>query len=132
MFDSATVWVVQASDSARLTAEIADSRRKQEVGLSGRPSLGHDHAMLFEFDAERSGDDGFWMVGTKMPLDIAFMDGAGVIRKILGMDVCDEAHAVDDCPGYFPGVPYWSALEVERGWFAEQGLGVGAHLGIIR
>ncbi len=131
-FDSATVWVVQGTDSARLTAEIADSRRKQEIGLSGRPSLEPDHAMLFMFDAERSGEEGFWMVDTKMPLDIAFMDAAGVIRKVLEMDVCNEAHPTDECPGYFPGVPYWSALEVRRGWFAERGFGVGARVGTAR
>lgn len=129
-FDTAAVWVVRGADSSRLAVEVADSRRKQEVGLSGRSSLAPDAGMLFVFDVERSGEDGFWMVGTRMPLDIAFMDDGGVIKKLLQMDVCEEADGVDACPGYFPGVPYRSALEVNRGWFAKRGLGVGAHVRI--
>lgn len=127
-FDTAAVWVVHGSDSSRLSVEVADSRRKQELGLSGRSALAPDAGMLFVFDTERSGEDGFWMVGTRIPLDIAFMDDAGVIRKILQMDVCEEAGGVDACPGYFPGVPYRSALEVNQGWFAKRGVGVGARV----
>lgn len=126
-FESAELWVVQGTDSTRLYVDVADSQREQEVGLSGRSFLPRDGGMLFVFDEERSGEDGFWMVGTQVPLDIAFMDEGGVIRKILEMAVCEEPEA-DDCPGYFPGVSYRSALEVHRGWFAAHGVQAGARV----
>jgi uncharacterized protein len=128
-FDSTRVWVVQGTDSTRLSVEVARSEREYEVGLSGRASLDPDRGMLFEFHAMRSGDDGFWMLDTLVPLDIAFMDERGVIVRILSMDVCDAPNPDEDCPGYFPRVPYASALEVGRGWFAAHGIAVGARVG---
>jgi uncharacterized protein len=130
-FDTAAVWIVQGTDSARLNVEVADTRHEQEVGLSGRDSLDPAWGMLFRFAETRSGDEGFWMVGTAMPLDVAFMDGAGVIRKILGMDVCHASDPVDECPGYFPGIPYVAALEVNRGWLRARNLDVGAHVRVV-
>jgi len=87
--------------------------------------------MLFEFDRPRSGDDGFWMWRTRIPLDIAFVDEAGVILVILGMDVC-ESDDLESCPGYFSGVRYVAALETNRGWFSRNGIDVGARVIVVR
>jgi uncharacterized membrane protein (UPF0127 family) len=87
--------------------------------------------MLFLFDPPRGADEGFWMWRTRMSLDIAFIDGAGVILEILGMDPC-RAASQDDCPGYFSAAPYAAALEMSRGWFARRGVGPGASVRVER
>ena len=124
-FDSAVAWVRQGADSARLEIEVAASREQHEVGLAGRSSLPADGGMLFLFDPPRSAEDGFWMWRTSFPLDIAFIDDGGTIRRVLAMEPCTAA-SQSDCPGYFPDLPYASALEVNRGWFTRNGVGVGS------
>lgn len=131
-FARADAWVVQGADTFPLLVEIARTDAEQEVGLSGRPSLDARVGMVFEFDEVRSGDDGFWMWRTLIPLDVAFVDDAGVIRRILGMEPCEADAERSSCPGYFPGVEYTAALEVNRGWFAAHGVAVGARLSWTR
>lgn len=131
-FDTATVWVRTQADSVSLLVEVARTEAQQEIGLSGRPSLDPDSGMLFAFDGLRSGDDGFWMWGTSFPLDIAFMDEGGLIKRVLSMDVCDVEGGEESCPGHFPGVEHESALEVNRGWFEANGVGVGARVRVAR
>jgi hypothetical protein len=124
-FGSAEVWVRQGADSARLVVEVARSLQQQALGLMDRPSLAPEAGMLFVFEEPRSA--GFWMWRTLMPLDVAFMDEAGIVRSILTLDPC-EGRDSDDCPEHRPGVEYFSALEVNAGWFARHGLGVGARV----
>ncbi len=131
-FDTATVWIHQNSDSTRILVEIASSEGQHEMGLSGRLALDAESGMLFEFDRPRSGDDGFWMLGTRVPLDIAFVDEAGVIRRILGMELCEAGADQGTCPGYFPEVGYVAALETNHGWFANKGIEVGARVTVVR
>jgi uncharacterized membrane protein (UPF0127 family) len=88
--------------------------------------------MLFVFGEPKGGDDGFWMFDTSFALDIAFIDEGGVVRRILQMEPCPASAREDDCPGYFPEVPYTSALEVKRGWLARNGIAVGARVGLAR
>ena len=128
---SATVWIVQDGDSARVRAEVAATAAQHERGLTGRSTLAADAGMLFVFDGPRSADDGFWMHGTLVPLDLAFIDAHGVVVRVLTMELC-ETDDPDDCPGYFPGVPYATALEVNRGWFRAHGLGEGAVVRVVR
>ena len=124
-FDSAAVWLRQGADSTRAVVEVAASRAQHEVGLAGRTSLDPDAGMLFLFDPPRPPDEGFWMWRTPIPLDIAFIDANGAILRILEMEPC-TAPSQDDCPGYFAEAPYAAALEMSRGWFARNGIRVGA------
>lgn len=108
---------------ARVTAEVADTPEERRRGLMGRTSLEADTGMLFLFEESTSG--GFWMKDTLIPLSIAFMrsaEGAGFrVVAILEMEPCEA----DPCPTYEPGTSYDAALEVNQGWFAETGVGVG-------
>jgi len=124
-FDTASVWIQGQGDPVHLLVEVADDERRQSLGLMYRDSLDRDSGMLFVHDADQEASRGFWMWRTRIPLDIAFIDGDGVIRRILSMEPCPLTYA-DDCPAYVPGVPYRYALEVNRGWFEARGVGVGA------
>jgi hypothetical protein len=120
-FDTARVWI-RAADSAGLLVEVSRTAAQRSFGLMSRPFLDPESGMLFLYDSAQVGSSGFWMFRTKMPLDIAFMDSAGVIGKVLSMEPCQSELYAAACPTYAPGVDYWSALEVNRGWFAEHGV----------
>lgn len=102
----ATVWV-----------EIADDPAERERGLMMRRKLDEDHGMLFVF--ESSSRQSFWMRNTLIPLSIAYMDDRGEILEIHDMFPLDRSAVVSQSES----VRY--ALEVNRGWFARRGIGVG-------
>ncbi|SER82171.1 hypothetical protein SAMN04487958_103158 [Vreelandella subterranea] len=108
----------------RLDVELADTLAERQRGLMQREHLPAKRGMLFVFDNERSANNGFWMYQTLIPLDIAFIDAAGRIVAIDTMQPC-ESSSPADCPSYAPGAAYHAALEVNAGYFAERGIGVG-------
>lgn len=123
-FEMAEIWLVTGQDSISLRVEVAATPAQAERGLMDRAELNPGRGMLFLFDEPRAADDGFWMWRTPIPLDLAVLDQEGRISAILGMDPCD-APDPEGCTPYIPGVPHWAALEVPRGWFARNGVGVG-------
>ena len=129
-FDSTRVAIHTAADTIILRVEVARSEEEQRHGLMERTSLPPDAGMLFVYDAPRDSLSGFWMFRTRIPLDIAFIDSTGAIVSIQSMQPC----ASPDprwCKGYVAGVSYQSALEVNRGFFLERGIGVGSKVEII-
>ncbi len=102
--------------SETLWVEIASTPAERMVGLMFRDSLPENHGMLFIFDTPQILK--FWMKNTLIPLDIAFIDEAGVIIDIQAMEPLDTTLHVSP-----KAVPY--ALEVNRGWFKRHGIGVG-------
>ncbi len=126
-FDSAAVSIITASDTIQVKAEVADSDDERGYGLMDRAKLDENGGMLFVYDAEQDSGSGFWMFRTKVPLDIAFADSAGVIRVILQMDPCERIQP-ELCRGYSPGAAYNTALEVNRGFFARHGIAPGARI----
>lgn len=123
-FDTARVSVVGDGDTSRLLVEVARTEEQRGFGLMVRPELDPGSGMLFVYDSVQPSEAGFWMWRTRMPLDIAYVDGAGRIVSIRQMAPCESPYA-QDCPQYSPGEPYRSALEVNQGWFEEHGFGVG-------
>lgn len=123
-FDTARAWVDTGTDSVPLLVEVAETDEQRRYGLSRRPSLDSVSGMVFLYDSVRPDTTGFWMWRTRIPLDIAYLDGAGRILAVRAMDPCD----VPDpglCRSYPAGVEYRAALEVNRGWFARHGVGPG-------
>lgn len=116
-FATARIEVVGAGGAALpLTVELADTAERRGRGLMFRQSLDEDAGMLFLFPSETRA--GFWMQDTYVPLSIAFIDEAGVIREIQEMaPLTTELHV--------PTSAYRWALEVNQEWFAEHGVGVG-------
>lgn len=127
-FDTATAWLSSGSDSLKLLVEVAATTGQQSFGLMERPSLDPSSGMVFPFDSVQAPDAGFWMYRTRVPLDIAFMDSVGTVVAILQMEPCEFDIVPSGCRTYRPGVPYWSTLEVNRGWFQANGMGVGARV----
>lgn len=127
-FDTTFAWVHTETDSTRLLLELAASLSQQQFGMMTRPTLDAESGMLFVYDSAQAPENGFWMHRTIVPLDIAFLDRGNMILSILSMDPCPSPNP-QYCPTYPPGIRYWSALEVNRGWFQRHGIGVG---GVVR
>jgi uncharacterized membrane protein (UPF0127 family) len=86
-----------------------------------RESLDINSGMLFIFDevAEQS----FHMRETKIPLDIAFITEEGIIESIKKLEPFDESSVASNGD-------VLCALEVNRGWFAENNVEVGDEIDI--
>ena len=99
-----------------LEIEIPNNIRDFNLGLMFRESLDVNSGMLFVFDevAEQS----FHMTETKIPLDIAFIREDGTIESIKELEPFDENPVSSDGE-------VLCALEVNRGWFAENNVEVG-------
>ena len=122
-FDSSAVRLVSGKDTIRLMAELAVTPDQRTMGLMERRHLADDHAMLFVYDSTQPPTAGFWMFRTRIPLDIAFLDSAGVVRSTRTMVPCETVIA-QGCPTYAPDVPYRYALEVSSGLLQRRGIAV--------
>ena len=101
---------------AELQAEYAVTAPERARGLMERTQLAANRGMLFRFDDFRR--HCLWMKDTPLPLSAAFMDEAGRIVDLIDLEPLSEAIRCSREPARY-------ALEVNRGWFAEQGIGVG-------
>jgi uncharacterized membrane protein (UPF0127 family) len=104
-----------------ITAEVADSAEERAIGLMNRKTLPENHGMLFVFDTDSQVS--FWMKNTLIPLSIAFISSDGTIRQIEDMEPGSLASTVSE-----RHVRY--ALEMNRGWFEENGVGPGDVLSV--
>ena len=97
-------------------AEVADTPVLQQRGLMFRQALKEDHGMVFVFaKPERYC---MWMKNTPLALSVAFIDLKGRILNIESMEPFTETSHCARSP-----VTY--ALEMEKGWFHQRGIGVG-------
>ena len=110
-----------------LNVEMADSQAQQARGLMQRESLGAYEGMWFRYGNERPGYSGFWMYQTLIPLDIAYLDKNRRIVKTFTMRPC-KSDDPRNCRSYSPGKSYWSVLEVNAGFFAENEIRMGDQL----
>jgi uncharacterized membrane protein (UPF0127 family) len=90
-------------------AEVADEIDERTIGLMGREELADGKGMLFVFREPQAMN--FWMRDTLVPLSIAYINAAGVIREIHELKPLDETAA----RSAFRDLVY--ALEVPQGWF---------------
>ena len=100
-----------------LVAELATNPNARVCGLSNRVKLLENHGMLFIYPT--LGPRVFWMKDTHIPLSIAFLDDSGRILSIHHMTPMQTDER------YRSLQPVRYALEVNQGWFAEHGIGVG-------
>jgi uncharacterized membrane protein (UPF0127 family) len=114
-----TLRVRTRAGEVALSVEIAETQQARATGLMGRTTLAADSGMVFLFEAPTDGP--FWMKDTLIPLSIAFWDAGGRIVSVLDMEPC----RADPCPLYSPGVTYVGAVEVNQGFFEDQGIRAG-------
>jgi uncharacterized protein len=100
----------------KVVAEVARAPAELATGLMWRFSLRPDHGMLFVYDEPRHMS--FWMKNTFIPLSIAFIDAAGRIVNI--EDMAPQSEQL-----HWSRAPVVYALEMRKGWFADQRIGPG-------
>ena len=105
------------------SVELADTRKKQSLGLMFRDEMPADHGMLFIFpnEAPRS----FWMKNTRIALDILYFDkNLNMVSASLDTQPC----RVSRCPSYPSSAPAMYVLELNAGTVGRLGTGPGASL----
>ena len=102
--------------SLPLQLEVPQNDGEFRLGLMFRESLEQDRGMLFIF--ESTDYHSFHMKNTFIPLDIAFINEEGIIESIKELDPMNPVPVYPD-----DDIRY--AIEVNRGWFAENGVEVG-------
>jgi uncharacterized membrane protein (UPF0127 family) len=98
-------------------AEVAATDPARARGLMFRETLAANHGMVFLFDAKTR--QCMWMRNTLIPLSVAFIDDDGSIVNIEDMEPRNDGSHCSTRP-----VRY--ALEMNKGWFAQRGMGPGS------
>jgi len=75
----------------QIQAEIASSATERQKGLSGRPCILPNQAMLFTFS--QPGHYSFWMKDMKFPIDIAWISPD---KKVVGLEIDVEPSTYPD------------------------------------
>ncbi|MSQ31377.1 MAG: DUF192 domain-containing protein [Dehalococcoidia bacterium] len=86
------------------------------IGLSGRKTL-VERGMLFYFP--QTADVPFWMQGTHIDLDIAFVDRALKVVTVTTMKADTQDY-------HRSAAPFIAAIEAPAGWYAAHGVRTGA------
>ena len=102
--------------SLPLQLEVPQNDAEFRLGLMFRESLEQDRGMLFIFESNDYWT--FYMKNTLIPLDIAFIKEDGTIESIKELYPMNPNQVGPDSE-----IRY--AIEVNRGWFAENGVVVG-------
>jgi hypothetical protein len=102
-----------------IRAEVADSMSARMTGLMHRKSMPQNAGMVFVF--EEKSTHCMWMKNTLIPLSVAFIDESGTIVNIADMQPHSEQ-------SHCAARPVRYALEMNRGWFAQRGIGPGTKL----
>lgn len=97
--------------------EVADTEEKRRRGMMGRKSLPEICGMLF---TGLGGGGHFWMKDCLIPLDVAFMDDRGYIRKTYSMKVDKSGKT-----RYEYGPDVVSAVELPHGFLDKWGIRTG-------
>ena len=104
-----------------LHVEVPTNIKEFNLGLMFRESLDKNSGMLFVF--EEVAEQSFHMRDTMIPLDIAFIRADGIIESIKQLEPNDESSVASDGE-------ILCAIEVNRGWFAENNVEVGDEIDI--
>jgi len=108
------------NQSTKITAEIADTATRREIGLMYREKLDPEAGMLFIFDGEAP--QSFWMKNTLIPLDIIFLD---YNKKIVNIAKNAKPCKTNPCPTYPSIYPTKYVLEVNGGLTDEKNIKIG-------
>lgn len=113
-------WLPMKIGDVTFEAQIAIKEAEQRKGLMRRDSLPENAGMLFPYPSPRRLS--FWMANTRIPLDIGYFDSGGMLREVHRMVPFDTT------PTASRGDDLQFALEMNRGWFAANGIYPGHRL----
>jgi uncharacterized membrane protein (UPF0127 family) len=112
IFSTITVEV----NSRNYSLEYAVTHEQRAQGLMNRESMCATCGMLFNFQKARGVS--MWMKNTLIPLDVAFIRADGFIVNIEAM----QPHDLNTTSSLGEVLYAW---EMNQGWFASRGIGVG-------
>jgi len=104
----------------RYFVEIADEDTEREQGLMFRDELEANAGMLFIW--ERARPRAFWMLNTRIALDIVYI---GPDLRIVGWSLNTPPCRTRQCPNYPSGAPAKYVLEVNAGEMERLGVKIG-------
>ncbi len=105
---------------ARFQVEVADDPDERAEGLMHRPTMPGSAGMFFVYD--RPHQVSFWMRNTLIPLDMIFLDQAGVVQHIHHEAVPLSEESI------FGGDAIQYVLEVNGGLSRALGISVGSEV----
>lgn len=105
---------------AHFTVEVVDTPETRAQGLMFRETLGRWAGMLFVY--EEPGRAVFWMRNTLLPLDMIFIDPAGVVTHVHRDAVPMDETPIDGGEGVL------FVLEVNAGMSARLGIAPGSEM----
>lgn len=108
-----------------IVAEIVDTTRSRELGLSWRRGMKDNHGMLFIFPFP--GKYGFWMKDMRFPIDMVWINKQGVVVHIV-----ENALPEDFPKQYVNGPDALYVLELNVNKAREYGIYLGVKLEIPR
>lgn len=115
--DRDPIVIETSSGPVEFTVELALTPADRSTGLMNRQSMPATHGMLFRFDQTRQVL--MWMKNTPLPLDMVFIDEAGVVAGIAA-ETTPFSEAIVPSPG-----PVRYVLELNAGVAARSGIRAG-------
>lgn len=106
-----------SGDTILIRLQVAETEAERDQGLMDVHALDPDSGMVFVWD--HLVQESFWMHDTYIPLTIAWLAPDGTIQQTMDMAPLNDAIL------YTPTHPYLYAIEVNQGFFAQNGIKVG-------
>lgn len=110
----------EAGPIAAFSVEIADTEALRAKGLMFRTEMAKGAGMLFVYPAPRQPE--FWMKNTEIPLDMIFMNSAGLVTRVHENAIPGDLTGIDGGQG----VQY--VLEIGGGLAGRLGIAEGAEM----
>lgn len=111
----------------KIRVYVARTPSDRMRGFAGKKEIKKNTGMLFVFPDE--GKRSFWMAGCNFDLDLAYINGRGVVEEIITMRREDPGTPVNEMkryPSRSDRIKY--ALEMRAGWFREHGIKPGTEI----